>query len=240
MTKRRGLSSLGLGLLISILGIAISFSPGTSDWEEAIGLGLLFKIRGHHPPPQGVVIVSINGETAAQLGLGEEIPDWPRSLHADLINRLTEAGAGVIAMDIFFKKPGIPEMDNRLADAIDRAGNVLLVAYLQQQAVESGAEILHIEKLLPPLETLSESATGLAPFVLPKIPVRVSRFWTFNGNDEMPSLPSAALQHHADPEGHLVRRLFITAGLLPSDTDIEDIFKYLRSDQKIGNRLLKT
>ncbi|MCU7830077.1 MAG: adenylate/guanylate cyclase domain-containing protein [Candidatus Thiodiazotropha sp. (ex Myrtea sp. 'scaly one' KF741663)] len=239
MTKRRGLSSLGLGLLISILGIAISFSPGTSDWEEAIGLGLLFQVRGHHPPPQDVVIVSINGETAAQLGLGEEIPDWPRSLHADLINRLTEAGAGVVAMDIFFKKPGIPEMDNRLADAIDSAGNVLLVAYLQQQAVESGVETLHIEKLLPPLDTLSASAAGLAPFVLPKIPVRVSRFWTFNGNDEMPSLPAVALQHHVDPEGRHIKQLLINAGLLPTDTDIEDIFKHIRSDQKIGSRLLK-
>ncbi|MCU7845424.1 MAG: adenylate/guanylate cyclase domain-containing protein [Candidatus Thiodiazotropha sp. (ex Monitilora ramsayi)] len=240
MAINRGVRSLGLGLLIGILGIIVSFMPGTSEWEEAIGLGLLFKLRGQHSPPQELVIVSINGETSEQLGLGEEIPDWPRSLHADLIDRLTEAGADVIAMDIFFKKPTRPEMDRRLAEAIKNAGNVILVAYLQQRAVDSGVETLHIENLLPPLEILKQNAVGIAPFVLPKIPVRVSRFWTFNGNDELPSLPSMALQQWVDPEGKIIRQLLAHDDHNDIDAPTNKLFKQLRSEKALSEQLLQS
>jgi adenylate cyclase len=231
--------SLGLGLVIGLLGILISLLPGTSDWEEAIGLGLLFKLRGQLPPPEDVVIVSINGETAAQLGLGEEIPDWPRSTHADLIDRLHQAGAGVIAMDIFFKKPSSQEMDSRLAKSIGNAGNVLLVAYLQQQAVDAGAETLHIEKLLPPLMPFRQNAAGIAPFVLPKVPVRVSRFWTFHGNDKLPSLPAATLRQWVDPQGDHLRKLLAQEDRIDLNSDTQSLYKQLRDDRTLGQALLQ-
>ncbi len=230
--------TLGLGLAVGLLGIVISFLPGTSDWEESIGLGLLFKLRGQLPPPEDVAIVSINGKTAGQLGLGEEIPDWPRSTHAELIDRLKQAGAGVIAMDIFFKKPSSQEMDRRLAESIANANNVLLVAYLEQQAVDSGLETLHIEKLLPPLTLFREKAAGIAPFVLPKVPIRVSRFWTFNGNDKLPSLPVAALKQWVDPNGDHLRLLLTQTGEIDLQEDRQALYKQLRNNKTLGEALL--
>jgi adenylate cyclase len=230
--------TLGLGLVVGLLGILISLLPGTSEWEESIGLGLLFKLRGQLPPPEDVAIVSINGETAGQLGLGEEIPDWPRSTHADLIDRLKQAGASVIAMDIFFKKPSSEEMDRRLAESIGDANNVLLVAYLQQQAVDSGLETLHIEKLLPPLTPFREEAAGIAPFVLPKVPVRVNRFWTFNGNDKLPSLPVAALRQWVDPDGDLLRQLIGQIGEIDPQIKTQTLYKRLRNNRALGEALL--
>ncbi|MEJ2423503.1 MAG: adenylate/guanylate cyclase domain-containing protein [Candidatus Thiodiazotropha sp.] len=199
--KKRRLSSLGLGLLIGLLGALCGVLPPTAGWEESVGLSLLFNLRGERPPPEEVAIVSINAETAAQLGLGEEIPQWPRTLHAQLIDRLREAGVAVIAIDIFFKQPREPEMDDRLAASIARAGNVLLIGYLNRQRISAGGQTLQIEELVPPIDQLADAATYITPFVLPKVPVRVSRFWTFNGDNALPSMPMVALLHLADPDG---------------------------------------
>ncbi|MEJ2590915.1 MAG: CHASE2 domain-containing protein, partial [Candidatus Thiodiazotropha sp.] len=199
MNRKRSLRSLGLGLLIGLLGALIGLHPATSGWEEGVGLGLLFQLRGQRPAPPDVAIISINGDTASQLGLGEEIPEWPRSLHARLIERLHQAGVAVIAFDIFFKKPRDEAQDAQLAEAISRAGNVLLVAYLERRRMLSRGRTLYIERLIPPLESLDQAAAGVAPFVLPKVPVRVNRFWTFNGDNALPSLPVLALDLLADP-----------------------------------------
>jgi adenylate cyclase len=205
--RKRHLGSLALGLTIGLLGAALGLISPSADWEESVGLGLLFKLRGRQPAPPEVVIVSINGDTGPQLGLGEEIPQWPRSVHAQLIDRLHEAGVAVIAIDIFFKKPRAPEMDARLAASIARAGNVLLVGYMERQRLSSGAQILQIERLLPPVPAFAGAAAGVVPFVLPKVPIRVSRFWTFNGENALPSLPTLAVHHLADPEGDRFSRL---------------------------------
>ncbi|MEJ2693368.1 MAG: adenylate/guanylate cyclase domain-containing protein [Candidatus Thiodiazotropha sp.] len=205
--KCKRLGSLGWGLLIGLMGSLISLLPVTSGWEEGAGLGLLFHLRGQRSAPEEVVIVTINGETGAQLGLGEEIPEWPRSIHAELIERLREAGVALIAIDIFFKKPGDEERDARLAKAIKQAGNVLLVGYLERQRIRTGAQSLYVERLIPPAAPLVDSAVGIAPFVLPKVPVRVSRFWTFNGENALPSLPVRAVYQLADPTGDTLARL---------------------------------
>lgn len=233
--------SLGVGMMIGILGVLISLMPATSSWEEGIGLGLLFKVRGYRPPPQDVVIISINGQTGAQLGFGEEIPEWPRSLHTVLIDRLNKAGVAVLAFDIFFKKPRQPESNKPMAEAMQRADNVLLVAYLQQQRIVSGQEIVHIERLIRPTEILAEAAVSIAPFVLPKIPVRVSRFWTFNGENMLMSLPAATLQHMVDPDGYYLRQLLLAIGEdrgLP--TSRQDIIHWLRDDTQLRKRLLES
>jgi adenylate cyclase len=207
--KKRRLGSLGLALIIGFLGTGLGLLPFSVGWEESVGLGLLFKLQGQRPAPEDIVIVSINGETAAQLGLGEEIPQWPRTLHADLINRLHEVGVSVIAIDIFFKKPRDSEKDAILAASIARAGNVLLVGYLDKQRIVMGDQTLQIEQLIPPVDIFSDAAKGVAPFVLPKVPIRVSRFWTFNGENTLPSFPAVTLQQLADPDGSRLGRLLL-------------------------------
>ncbi len=235
--------SAGLGLIIGLFGIVISYTPGSATWEESIGLSLLFEIRGQRPPPPQVVIVSINGQTAEQLGLGEEIPEWPRSLHTRLIDHLTEAGIAVIAFDIFFKKPRRPSENESMAEAMLRAGNVLLVAYLEQQRVANDRTQVEIERLIPPTEQLAEAAVGIAPFVLPKIPVRVSRFWTFTGENGLMSLPATALQQFADPDGSHLRRLLSSSGdgngLADDWQSLLQTVNRIRSDASLQERLTK-
>jgi diguanylate cyclase (GGDEF)-like protein/PAS domain S-box-containing protein len=75
------------------------------------------------PPPQ-IAIVAIDDESLSALGRWP----WPRRLHAQMIERLTQAGAKVIGMDILFAEPDLhdPDGDAFLARAIRTHGRVVL------------------------------------------------------------------------------------------------------------------
>jgi adenylate cyclase len=232
------------GMIIGLLGVVINFTPGSASWEESIGLSFLFDIRGERPSPEQVCVISINGQTANQLGLGEEIPTWPRSLHAKLIERLTEAEVSVIAYDIFFKKARQPDSDADMKNAIQRAGNVLLVAYLEQQRISGQQTHVDIERLIPPIQSFGQAAVGVAPFVLPKIPIRVSRFWTFTGENRLLSLPAAALQLYVDPDGSQLNQLLQTIGQEAAPVNdwhsLAHLVSRIRDDIQLQSRLLET
>lgn len=75
---------------------------------------------------QPIVLVAINEESMN--AMGRQWP-WPRSWHADLIERMARGGAAVIALDIVFAEPANdPAEDEALARAIAKAGNVVLAA----------------------------------------------------------------------------------------------------------------
>src|SRR5918999_3631489 len=82
-----------------------------------------FAVRGDLEPPADITIVGIDEQSFTQLG--EQWP-FPRSLHAEAIMRLRGDGARVIAYDVHFTEPSNPADDQALADAVARAGNVVL------------------------------------------------------------------------------------------------------------------
>jgi adenylate cyclase len=82
-----------------------------------------FAVRGALDPPEEIAIVGIGEQSFTELG--EQWP-FPRSLHAEAISRLSRDGARVIAYDVQFTEPSNPSDDQALADAIARAGNVVL------------------------------------------------------------------------------------------------------------------
>ena len=52
---------------------------------------------------------------------------WPRSVHAELLDRLAAAGARSVLLDVIFSEPSSnPDSDRQLARSLCRAGNVLL------------------------------------------------------------------------------------------------------------------
>ena len=99
-----------------------------------------------------------------------------------------------------FDDPGAPTDDRTLAEAIRRAGTVVLAQQLVRESVpvpgdgpRTRTDPFHVERLASPLPSLAEAAAGLAPFPLPKVPVQVSRYWTFKaGAGNAPSLPVVA------------------------------------------------
>src|SRR5919106_1634494 len=218
-----------LGLFLGILGVVISFLPVVHDTEENAGLGLLFKLRGARKAPSDVVVVNIDRESAEHLNAPDDPEKWPRSLHAGLVEKLAREGARVITFDVYFKEPRSAEEDTSLAEAVNKARNVVLAESLKLSEVRlsdiNGSHVGEhsIVTIMKPFALLSSSAFATAPFVLPRTPVRVNQYWTFQTYaGDSPTFPVVAFQLYSLPVyGEFVRLLEKVvpdqAGKLPRD-----------------------
>ena len=115
-----------IGLLLGLTAFVFSLTP-PGDLMELKGYDLLHSVRHNSSQPPEIVLVTIDEPSFAELQL--QWP-WPRSLHAQLIDRLNEAGASVIGLDILFSEPSQPDEDSALTEAIRRAGRVVLAGTL--------------------------------------------------------------------------------------------------------------
>jgi len=195
------LKGVTLGLLTGIVGLVISFSSFGLDIEENVGLEILFHLRGVRKAPSDVVVVGLDKLSADSLGLPIDPRKWPRSFHARLIENLIEKGAAAIAFDMFFEDPGPPQGDTLFSEALEKAHNVILTERLRVERLsltdkeKAQAGDLTITRLVPPIPLLERYAFALAPFPLPKVPVKVSQYWTFKtGAGDTPTLPVVAFQ----------------------------------------------
>ena len=194
-----------LGFLIGLLGVLTALTPLGAELEESSGLSWLFTLRGPIPPPKEVVVIAIDKASADELGLPVTPGLWPRSLHARLIENLSQAGAQVIAFDLRFDTQSkVSEYDVQLADAMRKAGNVVTVERLDNEqssyvADEPGQpghpntrrSILKRAALIPVIE---EAAAANTTFPLPRAS-RVNDYWTFKTSaGDAPTLPVVALQ----------------------------------------------
>ena len=125
------LKAAAFGLLLGLFGNIIDVSEDVRRLEENVGLGLLFQLRGPQKAPPDAVVVAIDRESSERLNLANNPDRWPRSLHARLIETLTRAGASVIVFDLYFAEPRSREDDGALAEAIKKAGNVILAEQLR-------------------------------------------------------------------------------------------------------------
>jgi adenylate cyclase len=173
--------------------VVLSLVPAVLRLDEALGLGLLFTVRGTVAPPEQVVVVSISRDSAAAVGQPAELDRWQRARHAELVDALTASGVDAVAFDIFFDEPRTD--DSRLAEAIARAGNVVLAERIVQNPDrDSPAFPGLLEQRMLPIDELGSAALASAPFALPTIPFAVGQYWTFGPSGDLPSLPAVALQ----------------------------------------------
>lgn len=188
----------GIGVTVGILGLIAGLTPMGHQVEEMLGLHLLFSARGPRAAPLDVAIITIDKASADKLGLDPEPDRWPRSIHARLVDRLVHMGAEVIAFDMLFEENRSRDEDVLLGKAMERAGNVILVQSLRVERVplanqEPGQ--VNIESLILPTDPLAKSAAAMAPFPLPKIPVKISQYWTFKTSaGDLPTFPVVAFQ----------------------------------------------
>nr|WP_314527169.1 CHASE2 domain-containing protein [uncultured Pseudomonas sp.] len=110
---------LWIGLLLLPITAYLSLSPGL-----ALNNPLYDSLRRLTPLPVDprILLVTIDDSSLKKLGRWP----WPRSLHADLIDRLSAAQPSAILFDVIFSEPGDPANDKRLAESVCNAGNVLL------------------------------------------------------------------------------------------------------------------
>ncbi|MGV8936109.1 MAG: EAL domain-containing protein [Allorhizobium sp.] len=103
------------------------------------------------------VIVAIDRESLDTLG---ERP-WSRSIYADAINRLVEAGAGDIFLDLDFSTASRPGADDILAQSLaDAGGRVILPAFVRQRDIGQAGLPLVIARPLPEFVRLSRLVGG--------------------------------------------------------------------------------
>jgi adenylate cyclase len=72
-----------------------------------------------------ITIIGIDEASFAEVG--QRWP-WSRDLHARVVDRLVADGAAVIAFDMIFAEPSTAREDGEFAQAIGRAGNVVLAS----------------------------------------------------------------------------------------------------------------
>jgi adenylate cyclase len=204
--RRWGQSAI-TGIVTAVCGAAFALMPFSAKFEESIGLWWLFTMRGAIQPPQDAVVVAIDGTTGADLQLPKLPRDWPRTIHAQLIDRLVAAGAAVIVFDMDFSRVKVAYEDAVFADAIDKADRVVLFEPLvaKKQPIQSNNGNMNgwtwVEARLSPSPPLAAAAKALGPFPLPKLGRSAFEFWTFKpSTGNSPTIAAIALQLYAMPQ----------------------------------------
>ncbi|HET7507076.1 MAG TPA: adenylate/guanylate cyclase domain-containing protein, partial [Solirubrobacterales bacterium] len=128
MTSRSGLRRRReLAILLVVLGAAaiavVAYETHLMRALEQQSVDARFSVRGTQAQPEEFVLVEVDDRTFSELGV--QWP-YPRSEHAEVIDRLRKAGAKAIAVDIQFTEPTTPKEDNALVEAVARAGGVVL------------------------------------------------------------------------------------------------------------------
>lgn len=95
--------------------------------------------------PTDVVLVTIDEQSLSSLGRWP----WSRRMHAQLIDRLHADGAKAIGFDVMFSEPQKEDLaaDRLLADAMARAGNVVLPVVIEK--VRSNGQLVETLPLSP-------------------------------------------------------------------------------------------
>jgi len=157
---------------------------------EFVILDQLFQSRGTRQPDPKLMIIGMDERSYSNLSVPITEP-WPRALHAKLLNRLADAGAEKVVMDILFvDKSSNSADDEALATAIGRVPTILGAASgFGQHATINGSFFL--EELLTPLDLFGSRAAGIGIVGVPETLGRVRNFLV-ERSEVFPDVPSLA------------------------------------------------
>ncbi len=187
---------------------ALAYATHLLRRSELQTIDARFSIRGTQRAPAGIVLVQIDNATLKELErrhLHSEFP-FPRAYDARVIDRLRDAGARAIAVDIQFTQQTDPTDDNDLIEAVGRAHGKVVLATTEvgpggSTEVLGGNELLQQLGARPASAVLTVDTDGV-----------IRRFeYAFNG------LKSFAVVTREVATGHRVPRSLFGEGTLPID-----------------------
>src|SRR5580765_4854586 len=103
------------GLIFGLIG----FGEIAEDWLR-VGRNSVHQ----HKASGQIIVIRIDDRALRNYGNWP----WPRRTQAELVNKLTQAGANNILYDINFSFPSNPVDDQAFADALAHSGRVTLLA----------------------------------------------------------------------------------------------------------------
>ena len=150
---RKHLAGILAGVIVVAL-VQFNLLESLEYWS----LAQLFDYRGVRQPSVPIVIVTIDESTFTEMD-----EQWPfaRARHAELVTQLAAGRPRVIGIDLIFDTPssrGAAD-DQAFADAIARAGNVVLgAAYTKDVQPHVNRETFNV-----PIKALRQGAAAVAP-----------------------------------------------------------------------------
>ncbi len=111
-----------------------------------------FRLSGVHNPGEDVVVIAIDDYSIEQIGPLA----WSRSVHADLVNKLSQAR--VVTFDLTFGSLKEAEGDKAFAEAIERHGRVILPFEFDFETDEEGDKVQYIKY---PHQMFMDHAAGI-------------------------------------------------------------------------------
>ena len=130
--RQTGLPARTLAGIAACTFVVYALLSATDAWQliERRGFDALTVAQAPGKSSLPITIVGIDEPSFAQVG--RQWP-WPRSLYAKVIDNLSKSGALVIAIDVLLSEPSTEAEDRALAEAIKRAGNVVIASDMQYQ-----------------------------------------------------------------------------------------------------------
>lgn len=257
--RRQYLTVGVIGLAAGTLAFALALGPGpignllhqaeltTYDW----------RMRPRRPRADDIVLICIDEQSLQELGVWP----WPRGYHAQVLSRLAEAGAKIIAVDIVFSgvtsdeageelaeqqdiayEPALGREDEELERALKEAGNVVLAARIAQESVVGEEAEATYETTDFPHWRFEEAARSLGMANLPKdIDNVVRRTWlSMEHQEEL--YPTLGVQVAAEslgiPAAELHKRISRTVNLRALDPGKDSLLIDFRGpEQKAFSRV---
>ena len=148
--NRSGSIVLRIVLIAVMLAIPLA-APGVfviQGWNDKL-VAKRFQMAPRNAS-QAVIFIAIDKKSLDAVGAWP----WPRSIYADLIERLSTDGAGDIFVDVDFSSASSPVQDVRLAEALSRAGGSVLLPVFRQQVAASSSQ----NTITRPIDALLQNA----------------------------------------------------------------------------------
>ncbi len=101
-----------------------------------------------------IVIIAIDNDSLQKIGRWP----WDRKIHANLIEKIGQLQPAVIGYDVNFPEKSSEDSDALLAEAVKKAGNVILP---KEADLSINKNKLKVNNLLLPIESLKSAAAGL-------------------------------------------------------------------------------
>ncbi len=161
LTMKRVLGIGTVAALVSWLLFQVPFLRATWQSIDLFCLDSWIRMRATiKPAPNEVLIVAIDDQSLQEIGPWP----WPRSIQAQLINKIAQADIRALGIDLIYDKPRAD--DKILAASLEKMRTILPVYTDENTGIYIKNHGLFIERLLEPTPLLRNSAFNLGHIIL--------------------------------------------------------------------------